>query len=92
MVASTSCDHVSWATSVRGVIEIDFLDKFANMSFGNCKGSLSVERESPGSCEILSELFKDLRRLRRREVLLLMAWIREEELGVLELRDVKLAS
>ena len=57
VVASSSCDHTSWATSIRGVIEIDFLNKFTNILFNNYKNSLLIEYKNLGNYKILNKLY-----------------------------------
>ena len=89
MVASASYNCLNRIISTRRVIEINFLDKFADTPFSYCRGSFSVERECPWSHQAVSKLSEDLRSLRRREVLLIVIWVWKEELDALELRNTE---
>jgi hypothetical protein len=90
VVASPGCDYPDWIISIWRVIEIHFLDKFADIPLSDSKGGLSVQGETPWSHEIVGKLFQDRRGLRRREVLIFVIRVREEELVAPELRCIKL--
>ena len=89
-MASASCNHWDRATSIQRVIEIDLLNQLADIPFGDSEGCLPVKRECLWSCEISSKTFKDIRSLRRREVLLFVIRIRKKKLGSLVLRQAEL--